>query len=137
VAKRGAGLTRHQVLIVLCVAAVVLILTAIPIREFLRAQRAVRETRLDSTLEELRFAIARFHSDCGVHPRRLADLMARTPPAYVDARDFAGPYMMTVDGQLPRDPITRRADWKHDPSMGEVRSSAAGKTIDGAPYSEL
>jgi hypothetical protein len=48
---------------------------------------------------------------------------------------YDGPYLMTGDGALPKDPFTGVADWVYDNSTGAVHSNAGLSAIDGTAYS--
>lgn len=118
------GFTLIELLVVL--AAVALLLGIAAPRYFEHLDRA-RETVLRQNLAVMRDALDKFNADRGRYPQELAEL----------ARER---YLREV----PRDPITERADtWSvispPDGRAGavfDVRSGAAGRGRDGSPYAE-
>jgi general secretion pathway protein G len=87
-----------------------------------------KETVLKSDLAGMRDALDKFFADTGRYPANLDELVARR-------------YLRKV----PPDPITETsASWlvvaPADPKLGgvyDVKSGAAGVTLDGRPYGEL
>ncbi len=88
-----------------------------------------REVALRYELREFRVAIDDYYAVNGRYPQTLEDLVPK--------------YMKSV----PRDPITKNADWvlirerattrSQQGGIIDVRSSASGQMCDGRPYSDL
>jgi hypothetical protein len=53
---------------------------------------------------------------------------------WVDRTAYDGPYLVTGDGQLPKDPFTDSADWSYDNTTGSVHSASTLVSIGGAAY---
>lgn len=96
-------------------------------------------------LKQLRDAIERFEANTAAWPPALTDLMAADGSAIsadadgrgmsVDRAGYDGPYLRTGDGNLPKDPLTRAADWAYNTTTGEVHSSSTLTALDGSAYS--
>ena len=122
---RRRGFTLIELLVVMAIIGGLLALAA-P-RYFKHVDRA-RETVLKSDLASMRDAVDKYFADTGRYPASLEDLVARR-------------YLRKV----PPDPITESsATWlvvaPADPAQGgvyDVKSGAAGVTLDGKPYGEL
>ena len=122
---RRRGFTLIELLVVMAIIGGLLALAA-P-RYFKHVDRA-REIVLKSDLASMRDAVDKYFADTGRYPASLEDLVARR-------------YLRKV----PPDPITESsATWlvvaPADPAQGgvyDVKSGAAGVTLDGKPYGEL
>jgi type II secretory pathway pseudopilin PulG len=129
----------------LLVVAVICILAAIVIPRLLSVGYRAKESRLRGDLAKLRAAIEHFQGDCGAFPPRLADIVASSRDAIsanqdgngltVDRSAYRGPYLVTSDRRLPRDPFTLAADWDYDNAAGAVHSSSTLEALDGTAYS--
>lgn len=139
--REGVSLTEVMVVMV-----IIAILAMVVIPRFTRITVVARESRLRTSLEELRSSVETFRANMGGHPANLEHLMhdhapgtCRVPP---DGRplkcfkaDWRGPYLATTDGKLPRDPIEGKRKWRYDKKTGEVSSKSKKKALDGTPYS--
>jgi len=132
------------------VIAVIAVLAIIAIPRIMPSKRGAKEAALIADLNRLRGAISLFHAQTGVYPAQLSDLVAIVPPANgvdeagnsisIPAGSYKGPYLVTPDGSIVRDPITGAADWNYVtavPNVGTVHSSAPGTALDGTPYSSF
>jgi general secretion pathway protein G len=123
--SRPRGFTLIELMVVLAIIGGLLSLAA-P-RYFKHIDRA-KETVLKSDLANIRDALDKFFADTGRYPANLEELVARR-------------YLRKV----PPDPITESsASWlvvaPADSALGgvyDVKSGAAGITLDGRPYGEL
>ena len=124
VSMRRRGFTLIELLVVMAVIATLLTI-AVP-RYFQHLDRA-REATLRQSLAVMRDAIDKFAADKGRYPDSLDEL---TEKRYIR--------------EVPEDPITGRRDsWLMLPppasstlqgQMADVRSGAAGESLDGTPY---
>lgn len=145
-ARRTAaqGFTLIEILLVV---AVIAVLAVIVIPRVTPSLRESKESALKADLHQLRMAIELFHAHTGAYPATLDDLVTTTPPVagvdelgqprVITPSDYRGPYVDPYEG-VPHDPITGAPDWAYSttpPTVGEVRSSANGSTVDGIPYS--
>jgi len=136
------GFTLIEVLIVIVVVAT---LAVIVIPRVMGASRRGKEATLRANLKQLRDAIERFEANCAAWPPALTDLLAANGAAIsadadgrgisVDRSAYEGPYIVSPDGNLPKDTFTGAADWNYDQSTGEVHSSSTLTAMDGAAYS--
>ena len=123
--QRARGFTLIELLVVMAIIGGLLALAA-P-RYFKHVDRA-KENVLKSDLATMRDALDKYFADTGRYPANLEELVARS-------------YLR----KLPPDPITETsASWlvvaPADPAQGgvyDVKSGAAGVTLDGKPYGEL
>jgi general secretion pathway protein G len=148
--RAAPGAARGFTLIeVLLVIAVIAVLAVIVIPRVMPSLRESKESALRAELHQIRMAIELFHAHTGAYPATLADLVTTAAPAVgiddlghpraIAASDYRGPYVDPYEG-VPHDPITRTANWTYStspPTVGDVRSSATGQTIDGKPYSDF
>lgn len=117
-------------------------------------QGQASEAALKAALDELRESVRLFHAHTGAYPARLADVVAprEDPPekglAYsgeplaLESGRYQGPYLITGEAGLPRNPVTggnvEGRDWlyaREPPGTGEVRA-APGRALDGSNYSD-
>jgi len=123
VGKRG--FTLIELLVVL---AIVGALVGLAVPRYLHRVELAKETVLRSDLAAMRDAVDKFFGDTGRYPTNLEELVARR-------------YLR----KIPPDPITESTDsWvvvaPPAPDQGavyDVKSGAAGKTVDGRLYSAL
>ena len=47
---------------------------------------------------------------------------------------YDGPYILTGDGTLPKDPFTTEASWNYDNTTGAIHSSSDLNALDGSAY---
>jgi general secretion pathway protein G len=141
--RRGrAGFTMIEILIVVTIIAVI---ASIVIGLYMSAGRRGKESSLRGQLKQMREAVERFQADCGAYPPALTDIVAANGGAIsgdqdgrgisVDRAGYVGPYIITGDGALPKDPFTKAADWTYDSSTGDVRSVSTLTALDGTAYS--
>jgi general secretion pathway protein G len=141
--RRGEqGFTLIEVLIVIVVVA---ILAMIVIPRVMAATRRGKEATVRANLKQLRDAIERFEANTAAWPPALTDVLAANGAAIsadadgrglsVDRTAYDGPYVVSPDGNLPKDPFTNAADWNYNNSTGEVHSSSTLTAIDGSAYS--
>jgi general secretion pathway protein G len=141
--RRGEqGFTLIEVLIVIVVVA---ILAMIVIPRVMAATRRGKEAALRANLKQLRDAIERFEANTAAWPPALTDVLAANGAAIsadadgrglsLDRNAYDGPYVVSPDGNLPKDPFTNAADWNYNNSTGEVHSSSTLTAIDGSAYS--
>ncbi|HSO06080.1 MAG TPA: type II secretion system protein [Pelomicrobium sp.] len=124
-ARRGAGFTLVELLVVMAIIALLLTLAA---PRYFRSVTTAEETVLKENLVLMRDAIDKHYGDHGKYPASLDDLVQRR-------------YLRSI----PPDPITKSAGtWvvvpPPDPSQGgvyDVRSGAPGEARDGRPYADL
>jgi prepilin-type N-terminal cleavage/methylation domain-containing protein len=138
---RGRGFTLIEVLIVITV---ITLLSLIVIPRAMSARRRAKEAQLKGNLKQLRDAVERFEATTGAWPPTLADVMASNPTAisgdfdgrggWVDRTAYDGPYLLTGNGQLPRDPFTTASDWNYEGATGAVHSSSDLSALDGSAY---
>lgn len=115
------------------------ILAGVAVVNVKHAQRKAREAALKKDLHDMREAIDNFYADKQRNPADLNELV----PKYLK--------------RIPVDPITNTADWEVimetpdpdapentdasgnpiPPGVDDVKSKAAGMTIDNVPYTEL
>jgi general secretion pathway protein G len=139
---RRAGFTLIEMLLVVTIVG---LLAAIVIPRLLSVGRRARESLLLEDLARLRAAMEHFQADCGACPPALTDIMVSSGDAIsanqdgnglnVDRSAYRGPYLITSDGRLPRDPITLAADWDYDNTTAAVHSSSTLEALDGTLYS--
>ena len=139
--RRRGGFTLIEVLIVIVVIA---ILSMLVIPRAMAARRCAREAQLRGNLKQLRDGIERFEATTAAWPPLIVDLMAPNGHGissnfdgrggWVDRNAYDGPYLVTGDGQLPKDPFTDSADWSYDNTTGDVHSSSTLVSIGGAAY---
>lgn len=140
--NRRAGFTLIEVLIVIVV---ISILALIVIPRLMAAGRKSKEASLKANLKQIRDAIEQFEANTAAWPPNISDIMAANGAAIsadsdgrgmsVDRTAYTGPYMITGDGSLPKDPITTAADWNYNSATGEVHSSSTLSALSGATYS--
>jgi len=138
---RRRGFTLLEVLIVIVVIA---ILSMLVIPRAMAARRTAKEAQLRGNLKQLRDAIERFEGTTAAWPPSLTDVMAKNGAAvsgdmdgqggWVDRAAYDGPYMLTGDGGLPRDPFTNASDWVYDNATGAVHSNCNLAALDGSNY---
>lgn len=119
------GFTLIELIVVL---AIIALLVSIVAPRYTRSVDTAREGSLRTSLGVMRDAIDKFAADKGRYPDSLEELAAR---GYIR--------------RIPQDPVTGRADsWQMLPppadgivpgKVGDVRSGAAGRGLDGEPYS--
>ncbi len=136
------GFTLIEILTVIIVIAALAVMV-IPV--LLGAQRKAKESQLGGDLKQIRDAIERFESTTGAWPPALEDVIARSGDAisadqdgqggHVDRRAYDGPYLVTADGTLPKDPFTQASDWDYDSASGAVHSSSTLLSLKGIAYS--
>ena len=139
--RRRLGFTLVEVLIVVTVIAIMAMLV---IPRIMAAQRRAKETQLRGNLKQLRDAIELFEATSAAWPPSLADIMAADGDAisgnfdgrggWVDRNAYAGPYIRTGDGTLPKDPFTMAANWNYDNATGDVHSGGDLSSMDGSDY---
>lgn len=122
--RRERAFTLIELLVVMAIIGLLLSMAA-P-RYFNHVERA-KVNALRGTLSAMRDAIDKYHADLDRYPETLDDLVARR-------------YLKAV----PLDPVTNSRDtWvlADPPDAGQgvydVKSGAAGKTLDGDPLNEL
>jgi type II secretory pathway pseudopilin PulG len=123
---------------------IIAVLATIIIALTINGARRGRESSLRGNLHELRTGVERFQADCGALPPALADLVAGSSSEIsadadgrgvaLDRSGYKGPYVITGDGGLPSDPITRSVDWEYDNTTGELRSRSTAAGLNGVPY---
>jgi general secretion pathway protein G len=126
-AKRAAGFTLIELIVVLAILALLLTI-AVP-RYFQHVERA-KEATLKQDLNIMRDSIDKFFGDKGRYPDSLEELVKER-------------YLRTI----PVDPVTESATtWLPVPppvdvqvkgQVYDVRSGADGNALDGKPYSEM
>ena len=122
---KARGFTLIELLVVLAIIGGLLALAA---PRYLHRVDLAKETVLVSDLATMRDALDKFFGDTGRYPASLDELVARR-------------YLR----RIPPDPITESTDsWvvvaPPAPDQGavyDVKSGAAGRTVDGRPYSAL
>jgi prepilin-type N-terminal cleavage/methylation domain-containing protein len=139
--RRRAGFTLIEMLIVICVIA---ILAMLVIPRMLAARRHAKEVQLAGNLKQLRDAIERFEATTGAWPPALTDIIAASGAAIsadmdgaggaVDRTAYDGPYLIAIGGGLPADPFTEAADWNYDNASGDIHSSSTLSALDGSDY---
>ncbi|HEV8657682.1 MAG TPA: type II secretion system protein [Thermoanaerobaculia bacterium] len=132
----SAGFTLIELMVVVTIIG---ILAGIAVVNVKYAQRKAREAALKKDLHDMREAIDNFYADKQRNPADLNELV----PKYLR--------------RIPVDPITNTADWEVimetpdpdapentdasgnpvAPGVEDVKSKAAGTTIDHVPYTEL
>lgn len=125
VTSRQKAFTLIELLVVLAVIAT--LLTLVAPSYFKNVDRA-REVALRENLATLRDALDKYYADAGKYPDALEDLVSRK-------------YLRTV----PLDPLTESTrTWIVVPPLdqrkgviSDVKSGAAGKSIDGTPYDQF
>jgi len=140
-AKRRLGFTLVEVLIVITVIA---ILAMLVVPRVMAARRSAKEAQLRGNLKQLRDAIERFEATSAAWPPSLVDVMAPNGDAisaafdgrggWVDRTAYDGPYILTGDGSLPKDPFTDAADWNYSNVTGDIHSSSTLVARDGSAY---
>ncbi|MGD0111966.1 MAG: type II secretion system protein [Armatimonadota bacterium] len=143
IGRRRRGFTLLEVLIVITVIA---ILSMLVIPRAMAARRTAKEAQLRGNLKQIRDAIERFEGTTAAWPPSVSDVMAANGAAIsgdfdgqggqVDRTDYDGPYIVTGDGTLPKDPFTGASDWNYDNTTGAVHSSSGLSALDGSPYSQ-
>jgi len=139
--RRRCGFTLIEVLIVITVIA---ILSMLVIPRAMAARRYAKEALLRGNLKQLRDGVERFEATSAAWPPSLADLMAPNGGGissdfdgrggWVDRKAYDGPYLVTGNGQLPKDPFTDGVDWAYDNTTGSVHSSSTLVSISATPY---
>ncbi len=139
--RRRSGFTLIEVLIVVTIIAILSILV---IPRATAARRRAKEAQLRGNLKQLRDGIERFEATSAAWPPSLPDLMATSGGAisadfdgrggWVDRNAYDGPYLLTGDGQLPKDPFTDAADWDYDNTTGALHSSSTLVSLSGTAY---
>jgi len=121
---------------------VLAVLTAIVVPKFAGSSERKAERELRDDLATVRNAVRLFKRDTGSYPASLSQLATtKAPNSGVDAggkraaispSDWNGPYLEAV----PKDPVSRRTlAYSTQPgSVGDVRSSAAGRSLDRTAY---
>lgn len=121
---------------------VLAVLAAIVIPKFTTPRIRRAESELRNDLANVRRAVRLFKQDTGTYPSTLSDLSATRPPRCgigedghptpIRASCWHGPYVESV----PRDPVSNRnlAYTTHSGALGDVRSSARGKSLNNSPY---
>jgi hypothetical protein len=112
--------------------------------------KARNEQHLEQTLQVLRAAIVRFHTDTGMNPADLTDLTAPNEHAlkvHIPKGTYHGPYLnagdMSIDGTgIPVNPMkgdfsNLHKHWLYNRSTGQVQSAVKGVTVDGRYYRDL
>lgn len=120
--RRPVGFTVIELLVVL---AAIGLLLAVAAPRYVQHVDAAREVALKHNLRAMREAIDKFHADHGRYPESLQELVARR-------------YLRAV----PDDPVAQRPEaWRIVPPAAaeagkvyDVRSSAAGRAMDGSDY---
>jgi prepilin-type N-terminal cleavage/methylation domain-containing protein len=140
--QRRLGFTLVEVLIVITIIA---ILAMLVIPRAMAARRTANEAQLRGNLKQLRDAIERFEATTAAWPPSIEDVMATDADAisadmdgrggWVDRTMYDGPYILTGDGTLPKDPFTTEANWTYDNSTGDIHSSSDLAALDGSAYS--
>jgi prepilin-type N-terminal cleavage/methylation domain-containing protein len=139
--RRRFGFTLIEVLIVVTIIAILSILV---IPRATAARRRAKEAQLRGNLKQLRDGIERFEATSAAWPPALSDVMAASGAAisanfdgrggWVDRTAYDGPYLLTGDGQLPKDPFTAAPDWNYDNTTGTVHSSSTPASLGGTAY---
>ena len=139
--RRRCGFTLIEVLIVITVIA---ILSMLVIPRAMSARRRAKEAQLKGNLIELRECIELFEATTAAWPPQLADLMVPSGDdisgnfdgrgGMVDRMAYDGPYLVTGDGGLPKDPFTGAADWAYSNVTGEVHSTSDLTSLTGEAY---
>ena len=139
--RRGRGFTLVEVLIVIMVIAILALLT---VPRMMAAVRRAKEAQLRGNVKQVREAIERFEATIAAWPPELGDVMVADGSAIsadfdgsggsVDRAAYDGPYLMTGDGTLPKDPFTGSADWTYDNATGDVHSNSGLTGVDGSSY---
>jgi type II secretion system protein G len=124
--RRRRGFTLIELIVVM---AIVALLVSIAAPRYLQSLDRAREASLRSNLQVMRHAIDQYTADRGRYPDSLQDL--------VNAR-----YLR----QLPEDPVTQQRDsWVLlapapdsviTGQLWDVRSGAAGRSLDGGLYAD-
>ena len=138
---RSRGFTLLEVLIVITVIA---ILSMLIIPRAMAARRTAKEAQLRGNLKQLRDAVERFEGTTAAWPPSIGDIVAANGAAIsadmdgrggqVDRTAYDGPYIMTGDGLLPKDPFTGASDWVYDNASGAVHSNSSLSALDGTGY---
>jgi len=141
VINRCRAFTLIEVLIVIVVIA---ILSMLVIPRAMAARRQAKEAQLRGNLKQLRDGIERFEATTAAWPPALADLMAANGTAIssdfdgrggsVDRLAYDGPYLVTGNGGLPKDPFTEDVDWTYDNTTGSIHSGSTLTAIGGSAY---
>jgi prepilin-type N-terminal cleavage/methylation domain-containing protein len=139
--QRRLGFTLVEVLIVITIIA---ILAMLVIPRAMAARRTANEAQLRGNLKQLRDAIERFEATTAAWPPSIEDVMAADADAisgnmdgrggWVDRSMYDGPYILTGDGTLPKDPFTTEASWNYDNTTGAIHSSSDLNALDGSAY---
>ncbi len=139
--RRRRGFTLIEVLIVVTIIAILSILV---IPRASAARRRAKEAQLRGNLKQLRDGIERFEATTAAWPPSLSDLMAPNAGAisadfdgrggWVDRSAYDGPYLLTGNGQLPKDPFTGATDWSYDNTTGAIHSSSTLVALSGDAY---
>jgi prepilin-type N-terminal cleavage/methylation domain-containing protein len=138
--KRGFTLIEMLIVIV-----VIAILAMIVIPRLMGATRKSKEASLRADLKQIRDGIEQFEANTAAWPPALSDIMAVGGGGIssgsdgrgisVDRSAYTGPYLITGDGNLPKDPFTDAVDWNYDNSTGAVHSASTLSAQNGSAYS--
>jgi prepilin-type N-terminal cleavage/methylation domain-containing protein len=141
IGHRRRGFTLLEVLIVITVIA---ILSMLIIPRAMAARRTAKEAQLRGNLKQIRDAIERFEGTTAAWPPNINDVMAANGAAVssdmdgqggqVDRMAYDGPYIVTGDGTLPKDPFTGASDWNYNNATGDVHSSSGLSALGGSSY---
>jgi general secretion pathway protein G len=136
--NQQAGFSLIELIVVVTIIG---ILASVAVVQVKNAQRKAQEAALRDNLFEMRKAIDNFYADTQRYANDLNELV----PSYLR--------------RIPKDPITKQDDWElvqdnpanpdemadtntenlnqNGPGVIDVKSKAAGSTLDNVPYGEL
>jgi type II secretory pathway pseudopilin PulG len=130
---------------VLIVITVIAILSMLVIPRAMAARRQAREAQLRGNLKQLRDGVERFEATTAAWPPSITDVMAANGAAIsadfdgrggsVDRSAYDGPFLVTGDGSVPKDPFTEAPDWTYDNSTGDIHSASTLTSLTGTAYS--
>lgn len=127
--RRGMSLIEMTICLLIALA---LVEMTVPLAE--NGVRRARELEARACLRDLRRAIDRWHDDARARSEAPATAWPPTLSVLVEQR-----YLR----RIPSDPLTGQADWLAIPATGaaadvfDVRTRAAGQTLDGVDYADL